>query len=215
MQNINEILRILKKETEKYNEILVSDYVWKKYRDPLKVLIAIVLSIRSKEENTLKSCENLFSKIKTPEDLLNIPEDQVISLIKPCGLPKQKARWIKEIAKYYIDNHYKLPKNTNELIKLPGVGRKVANVYLSVVYGENVIAVDTHVHRIFNRLGIVSTKTPEETEKELYKIIPKRWWKNINKIFVKFGRNVCLPRNPKCEICPIKNKCKYYLLKNK
>ena len=210
MVNIEEILNLVEKQVENIDDELVAHYVWKKYKDPFKLLISIVLSIRSKEENTFKACENLFSKVKSPEDLLNLSEAEIENLIKPCGLSKQKAKWIKDLAKYYIENG-NFPENLNDLTKLPGVGRKVANVYLAIALNKDVIAVDTHVHRVFNRIGIISTKTPEEMEQELYRIVPKHWWKKINEIIVKFGRNVCLPKKPKCEVCLIKKYCKYYL----
>jgi len=206
---VEEILELIKRQVDDLQEELVAPYVWKKYKDPFKLLISIVLSIRSKEENTFKACENLFSKVKSLEDLLKLSEAEIESLIKPCGLSRQKAKWIKSLAKYYIENG-SFPEDLNDLIKLPGVGRKVANVYLAIALNKDVIAVDTHVHRVFNRLGLVSTKTPEETERELYKIVPKRWWRKINEVVVKFGRNICLPRKPKCTVCLVKEYCKYY-----
>jgi len=187
-----------------------------KSRDPFKVLIATVISQRTKDEVTYEVAERLFEKYPTPKDLKMAPEEEIAHLIYPAGFYKQKAKKIKEIAKI-IDEEYggEVPSNMEELLKLPGVGRKTANIVLSRCYSKDVIAVDTHVHRISNRLGWVHTKTPEETERELMKVLPKKYWRDINEILVMFGRIICKPIGPKCETCPIKNYCEYYRKKKK
>lgn len=189
-----------------YDELAIKDY-----KDPFKVLIAGIISIRTKEEITKQVLKNLFSNVKEPKDILNLSLKELENLLKPSGFYKQKAKWIKELSKKIIEKYNgKVPDTYEDLIKLPGVGNKVAKLVLDISFGKDYIVVDTHVHRIFNRLGIVNTKDPKETENELYKIIPKKYWKKINRIFVLFGRHICLPKNPKCSLCPIKEFCKFY-----
>ena len=182
-----------------------------KSREPFRVLIATVISQRTKDEVTYTVAEKLFEKYPLPRDLKNAPTDDIAHLIYPAGFYNQKAKKIKEIAKI-IDEDYdgKVPDNLEDLLKLPGVGRKTANIVLSRCYDKDVIAVDTHVHRISNRLGWVNTKTPEETERELMKVLPKKYWREINELLVMFGRTICRPVAPKCDVCPIKKYCKYY-----
>ncbi|MGC9079360.1 MAG: endonuclease III domain-containing protein [Nanopusillaceae archaeon] len=189
------------------NEKLASPYIWEKYKDPFKVLITILLSIRVREEKTFEVSERLFSKFKSLEDFKRASLEEIKDTIKDIGLYNNKAKWIKEIANLWDYNKY---CDEEYIRSLPGVGRKVANVYLIIVCNKNYIAVDTHVHRIFNRLSIVNTKNPEETERELYKIVPEKYWKDINFTFVIFGRNICKPMNPRCDLCKIKEYCEYY-----
>jgi endonuclease-3 len=211
--DIEKIISGIKETLEENNisERLASPYIWEKYKDPFKVLITILLSIRVREEKTLEVSERLFSKFKSLENFKKASLEEIKDTIKDIGLYNNKAKWIKEIADLWDYNKY---CDEEYIRSLPGVGRKVANVYLIIVCNKNYIAVDTHVHRIFNRIGIVKTKDPEETEKELYKIIPEKYWRNINFAFVIFGRNICKPINPKCNICKIKEYCKYYKGKN-
>ena len=200
-------------DIEKVIEILRSHVPPHPYKskDPFKVLIATVISQRTKDEVTYTVAEKLFKKYPTPKTLKNAQVEEIAHLIYPAGFYKQKARKIKEIAKI-IDENYsgRVPDNLEELLKLPGVGRKTANIVLSRCYDKDVIAVDTHVHRISNRLGWVSTKTPEETEKALMKILPKKYWRDINELLVMFGRTICKPVGPKCDVCPVRHYCKYY-----
>ena len=204
---------VKKEEIEKVIEILKENVPPHPYksREPFKVLIATVISQRTKDEVTYYVADRLFEKYPTPGDLKNAPVEDIAHLIYPAGFYKQKAKKIKEIAKI-IDEEYddKVPDNLEELLKLPGVGRKTANIVLSRCYDKDVIAVDTHVHRISNRLGWVNTRTPEETEKALMEVLPKKYWREINELLVMFGRTICRPVAPRCEICPIKKYCKYY-----
>ncbi len=202
---VNDIINILLNLDIK--DILATEEVWKKYKDPFRLLITIIISIRVREEKTIEVSERLFSKYRAIEDIKNSSIDEIRDTIKDIGLFNQKAKWIKYIAEVWDYNKI----CDEEFIRsLPGVGRKVANLYLSVVCNKDYIAVDTHVHRILNRLGIINTRNHEETEKELYKILDKSYWKLINFKLVRFGRNICKPRDPKCEICPLNNYCKYY-----
>ena len=185
-------------------------------RDPFKVLVRTVLSQRTKDENTDRAAQRLFKFFDTPEKLMKADLKVVEELIKPSGMFRQKAERIKEISKRLVENYGgKVPDKLDELLKLPGVGRKTANIVLYVSFGKPAIAVDTHVHRISNRIGIVRTKKPEDTERELMKLLPKDLWGPINGSMVEFGKNVCKPLNPLCESCPISEYCEYYRTRKK
>jgi endonuclease-3 len=135
-------------------------------------------------------------------------------LIYPAGFYRQKAVKIRDVSKILVERYGgRVPDTLDELLSLPGVGRKTANIVLSRCFGKDAIAVDVHVHRISNRLGWVSTNGPEDTEQALMKVLPKKYWREINELLVMFGRTICRPVGPKCDICPVKEHCKYY--KNK
>lgn len=178
--------------------------------EPFKILISTILSQRTKDENTIKATNQLFAKHKTPSELASAPLKKIQQLIKHSGFYLTKARWIKEVSKIIAEKYSgRVPDDLDELLKLPGVGRKTANCVLVYGFGKRAIPVDTHVHRISNRLGIVTTKTPEQTEESLRKTIPEKFWLDINELFVKFGQNVCKPVKPKCEECPLTEDCKF------
>ncbi len=182
-----------------------------KSRDPFQVLIATVISQRTKDEVTYEVAARLFKRYPDAASLKDAPVTEIAELIYPAGFYREKARKIKEIARIIHEKYGgRVPDTLEELLRLPGVGRKTANIVLSRCYERDAIAVDTHVHRISNRLGWVNTKTPEETEKELMKILPRRYWRDINELLVMFGRTICRPVAPKCQICPIKDYCRYY-----
>ncbi|MFX0188631.1 MAG: endonuclease III domain-containing protein [Candidatus Hodarchaeota archaeon] len=184
------------------------DELAKKKRDPFKILISTILSARTRDVNTRMATENLFAKYNTPNLIANANQEDLEELIKVSGFYKVKAARIKEISSIIQEKfNGKVPEDFNDLMKLPGVGAKTANCVLIYAFNIETIAVDTHVHRISNRLRWVNTKKPEETEDALKKIIPKKEWKRINRIFVKFGQEICLPLNPKHNICPIENIC--------
>lgn len=184
--------------------------------DPFRVLISTVLSQRTRDENTERAAAKLFEVYRTPEDLARAKPEDLYDLIKESGMYKQKAERIVKISKIIVEKYGgKVPDTLEELLKLPGVGRKTANIVLWVGYGKPALAVDTHVHRISNRLGWVKTKTPEETEKALKRLLPKKLWGPINGSMVEFGRNVCRPVNPKCEDCFLKEHCEYYRKRRK
>ena len=178
---------------------------------PFSILIGTILSARTKDENTTKVVKKLFSKYKTPKDLANAKLRDVEKIIKSIGFFHVKARRIIEVARI-IQSKYKgkVPDNLEELIELPGVGRKTANCVLVYAFEKPAIPVDIHVHRISNRLGLVDTKTPEDTEIALMKKIPKKLWLEINDTFVMYGQNICKPISPMCDVCKIKKRCKYY-----
>lgn len=172
--------------------------------EPYQILIATVLSSRTRDEQTAKAVDRLFSKAKNIEDLARMEVGEIEELIRGVGFYRVKAKRIKEIAE--ILTNKKFPETFEELVQLPGVGRKTANIVLTYL-GKPAIAVDTHVHRIANRIGLVNTKTPEKTEEELKKVFPVELWERVNYVFVGFGQTVCLPRNPKCSECPISDVC--------
>jgi len=182
---------------------------------PFSILIGTILSARTKDENTAKVIKKLFSRYRTPKALANAKVRNVEKLIKSIGFYHVKAKRIIKVAQI-INSQYrgKVPENFEKLIELPGVGRKTANCVLVYAFDTPAIPVDTHVHRISNRLGLVDTKMPEETEMELRKKIPKKYWLQINETFVMYGQNICKPISPMCSICKIKTKCNYYKTKN-
>ncbi len=197
-------------QIEKFVEFLKEKYGFTlTKREPLKVLIGTILSHRTKDEITFPTTDKLFKKFKTAEDFVNADITEIEEIIKPVGFYRQKAKRIKEIAQKILEEYGgEVPRDIDELLKLPGVGRKTANCVLAFGFGKPALPVDTHVHRIMNRTGIVNTKTPEETEKELKKILKKEYWGWINKVLVRFGKEICLPRNPRCSECGFKNFCK-------
>lgn len=180
--------------------------------DPFNILIGTILSARTKDENTTKVVKELFAKYKNSRELSKADVRDVEKIIKSIGFYRVKSKRIIDVAKV-IDSRYKgkVPQDLEKLIDLPGVGRKTANCVLVYAYDKPAIPVDTHVHRISNRLGLVKTKNPEETERELMKVIPKKYWLDINDTFVMYGQNICKPISPLCNVCKIKKICNYYV----
>lgn len=178
---------------------------------PLSILIGTILSARTRDENTSAVVRKLFLRYKTARALARAKVSDVEKIIKSTGFYHVKAKRIIEVASI-IDSKYsgKVPQTLDKLIELPGVGRKTANCVLVYAFDKPAIPVDTHVHRISNRLGLVQTKTPEDTEIELMKKIPKEQWIRINDIFVMYGQNICKPISPMCTVCQIKRECNYY-----
>ncbi|UCD03094.1 MAG: endonuclease III [Candidatus Aenigmatarchaeota archaeon] len=183
--------------------------VWNE--DPFRVLISTVLSQRTKDENTRRASERLFSVYSTPQEIANAPNENLEELIKSSGFYKVKAERIKTISRQLVDEFGgSVPRNRADILKLKGVGPKTAGCVQVYGFDDDALPVDTHVHRISNRLGLVRTKTPEETEPALMRAVPKKEWKEINHLMVRYGQSVCLPRSPKCSICGLKKICRYY-----
>jgi endonuclease III len=179
--------------------------------DPFRVLIATVLSQRTKDEVTGQASTRLFRKYPGPKQLAKSDTRTVSRLIYPVGFYKTKAKVIKRIAKIILTKYGgKVPSEMDQLLDLPSVGRKTANCVLVYGFKQPAIPVDTHVHRIFNRIGVVATKTPEETEEELTRVVDKSDWLPLNEVFVTFGKIVCKPIGPKCQICPLTDRCQWY-----
>lgn len=179
--------------------------------DPFEVLIYTIISQRTRDEQTDVAAERLLSEFPTAKKLANANVRRIEKLIKPAGFYRVKAKKIKEVCKIIYEKYNgKVPADFDSLMKLPSVGRKTANCVLVFGYGKPAIPVDTHVHRISNRLGLVKTLKPEETEDGLKKILPKKYWLDINHMLVRFGQTICRPINPKCDECPISDLCKYH-----
>lgn len=182
---------------------------------PFSILIGTILSARTKDETTTKAVKALFLKYKNPEDLSNAKIKDVEKIIRSIGFFHVKSKRIIEVAKIIHEKYKdKVPEDLDTLVQLPGVGRKTANCVLVYAFEKPAIPVDIHVHRISNRLGLVNTKNPEETEQELMKKIDKKYWIDINDTFVMYGQNICKPISPMCDVCKIKKSCKYYKTKN-
>jgi endonuclease-3 len=208
-QRVIKIVEILRKVIPELNPPIHGMFEVQR-KNPYRVLVCGILSARSKDEKTVPVCRKLFEKFPTPEDLLKAPLEEIEETLKGIGLHRQKAKYLKESVKLFVEKYNKkLPKDLKELMKFPGVGRKIANIILIHAHGIDTIAVDTHVHRIANLLGLVNTQKPEQTEEELKKIVPKELWKEINYLLVGLGQTVCEPKKPKCDICPIREYCKY------
>ncbi len=209
MQNedIHKIIPILRKEYKQWDEAIVTQYA-NLEKDPFKILISTLISLRTKDYVTHKATDRLFNKAKTPYQMNELSEDLIQKLIYPAGFYKTKAKKIKDITKKLIEEYDGIvPDNIDELVKFKGVGRKTANLVVILGYDKLGICVDTHVHRITNRWGYVKTKTPDKTEIELRKKLPKDYWKEINDLLVVYGQNLCKPISPFCSKCKIKKYC--------
>jgi endonuclease-3 len=178
--------------------------------DPFKILISTILSLRTKDQTTAQASDRLFKVADTSEKILKLSEEEIEKLIYPVGFYRNKAKIIKEISKILVEKfNSKVPDDLETLLSFKGVGRKTANLVLSEGFGKPAICVDVHVHRISNRIGLVKTKSPEETEFKLMEILPKKYWKDINFVLVAFGQTICIPVKPKCKECPIIKYCEY------
>ncbi|MFA7122901.1 MAG: endonuclease III [Candidatus Delongbacteria bacterium] len=200
-----ENIKILREEYKKWNAPIVT-LISVQTKDPYKVLISTLLSLRTKDEVTAQASYRLFEKADTPEKMIRLTEEEIQKLIFPVGFYKNKANTIIETSRILINKYgSKVPDSLDELLNFKGVGRKTANLVLALGYGQDTICVDTHVHRISNRWGAVSTKTPEETEFALMEKIPRKYWREINDLLVAFGQTLCRPIGPKCKECRVKD----------
>ncbi len=176
--------------------------------NPFLVLIGTLLSLRTKDELTDKVMERLMKKAKTPEEILQLPIEELQKLIYPVGFYRNKSRVLKHVSQVILeDYHGVVPDTIDELLKINGIGRKTANLVITEAYGKLGICVDTHVHRISNRMGIIRTKNPHQTEEALKKILPEKYWIIYNTLLVTFGRNICKPISPLCSTCPLFHLC--------
>jgi endonuclease III len=207
-QTLNKALRRLKKEIAKWKTPAVGLIAERAADRPFETLISTILSLRTKDKVTEEASRRLLDCAPTPEILMNLPTKEIERLIYPVGFYHTKARHLKETCRSLLhDFDGAVPRSMDALLKLPGVGRKTANLVLTVGFGDYGICVDTHVHRISNLWGYVETKTPEETEFALRKKLPKRHWKTFNDILVTFGQNLCMSVAPWCSKCPIAQYC--------
>jgi endonuclease III len=207
MKEIEPVLKILGKKYPSHGVTTLNRMRDKP--DAFMILISCLLSLRARDENTEIVTKNLFDVIKTPEELAKLNRARLEKLIFSSGHYHKKAEAIQHVSKQLIERfNGKVPDNYNDLTSIKHIGPKTANIVLAFAFGKQVIPVDVHCHRIPNRLGWVKTKTPEETQKELEKIIPKKYWQEFNAVFVQFGRDICNPISPKCSSCPIEKFCK-------
>lgn len=206
-ENIDQAVSILRRELKGLPDPSVT-LVGKKWKDPFFVLISCLLSLRTKDSTTLPACERLFALAQTPQEMLKISIPRLEKIIYPVGFYRTKARNIHKICHQLILKFdSKVPDELETLLAFPGVGRKTANLVLTEGFGKLGICVDTHVHRISNRLGYVKTKTPEETEFALRKKLPQKFWLEYNALLVTWGQNICKPVSPLCSRCGLKKLC--------
>lgn len=181
------------------------------FKDPFLVLICCILSLRTNDKTTYPASLRMLKLGRTPEDFLNVSVEDLSDAIYPVGFYRNKAEQILRISNEIVNKFDgKVPDSIEELVKFKGVGRKTANLVMAKGFLEPAICVDVHVHRISNRLGFVKTKTPDDTEMVLRKILPKKYWLDINTILVTFGQNICKPQKPLCTQCAIKNYCQTF-----
>ncbi len=211
------ILTTLKEFTSTLQDPLVTN-ISKKKRNPFQILIATILSLRTKDETTYKASKALFDKAATPEEILKLPMEELEKIIYPVGFYHRKAETIRDICQRLLDEYEgKVPSSLNELLSFKGVGRKTANLVITMGFGKPGICVDVHVGRITQRIGFIPIKGEKQgkvifhdadtVEMMLRKTLPKKWWIPINDILVRWGQNICTPTSPKCSQCPIFNQC--------
>jgi len=205
-QNISKIMDKLA-EYYNYRERTTLNRMRKK-PDAYKILISCLLSLRTKDQTTESVSDKLFKVASTPEEIIKLPVDKLEKIIFSSGHYKKKARTLQSVSKEVLERFKgKVPDNKEDLLSIKGVGPKTANIVLCFAYDQTVIPVDVNVHRVANRLGWVETKLAEKTEKELEMILPKKYWKEINGVFILHGKTICVPISPKCSVCPVKDDC--------
>ena len=214
-KDIHKIMKELLNVTKTMSMPVVTEIKLTTNKDAYKILISTMLSLRTKDSTTRDASMRLFEKAGNPKDMLKLSEEKIAKLIYPVGFYRVKAKNILEVSKTIIDDYNgKVPDEIDELLKLRGVGRKVANLVVTEAFDKYGICVDTHVHRISNRFGYVSTKKPEQTEFALRKKLPKKYWRVYNDTLVIYGQNLCKPINPLCNQCSVSKYCDYFKNKN-
>jgi endonuclease-3 len=205
---LEKILRILKREIRKWKVPAVGVIAGQAIDRPFETLVSTILSLRTKDSVTEQASNRLLARADTPQAIASLSVREIEKLIYPVGFYHTKARNLRETCRILIDEYEgKVPRDLDELLKLPGVGRKTANLVVTVGYGDYGICVDTHVHRIANIWEYVKTKMPEETEFALREKLPRKHWKTLNDILVTFGQNLCVPVSPWCSKCPVQPYC--------
>lgn len=203
-KDIHAAIRTLKKEVQQWKVPAVGHYT----QTPFTVLISCILSLRTQDKTTHEASDRLFRLAKTPRKMVKLSTAAIQKAIYPVGFYKTKAENIKKICEILLSkSNGKVPDDLDALLELPGVGRKTANLVVTLGYGKPGICVDTHVHRITNRWGYVQTKTPEQTEMALRKKLPPEYWIIINDLLVSYGQNLCKPISPLCSTCRIRSYC--------
>jgi endonuclease III len=206
-EKIGEVVRALRKSIKGWVLPIVT-YLAEKQESPYTILISTILSLRTKDEVTAEASSRLFRLADTPGGMLKLPEATIAKTIYPVGFYRRKAATILDVSRALMERFGgRVPDTIEDLLTLNGVGRKTANLVISLGYGKKGICVDTHVHRISNRLGYVKTRTPEETESALREKLPGKYWIEYNTLMVAFGQNICRPISPFCSTCPVSSHC--------
>ena len=207
LAHLSKVLAILERENKQWKVPVVGTFAHAEHA-PFKILMSTVLSLRTKDSTTEPASHRLFALADTPEKTLKLSASQIEKAIYPVGFYRTKAKNILRICRILVDKYQgRVPDDLDELLALPGVGRKTANLVVTIAYNKPGICVDTHVHRISNIWGLVKTKTPEETEFVLRKVLPKHYWVTFNDILVTYGQNLCVPISPFCSRCKIRPYC--------
>jgi endonuclease-3 len=206
-EGIATVLGLIRQEYPKYRMPLVTEMIQKK-KDPFRILIGTILSLRTKDETTGPATDRLFDEADTPEGILQLDTDRIEKLIYPVGFYKNKAKTLHSVCRDLLERFDgKVPDDLEDLLSMKGVGRKTANLVITMGYDKPGICVDTHVHRICNRFGYLITKTPDDTEMELRRRLPQKHWIEINDLLVTWGQNVCKPISPLCSKCVANGIC--------
>ncbi|HSA86595.1 MAG TPA: endonuclease III [Nitrospira sp.] len=207
-EQIHAAIRIVKREIGRWQEPVVGVVAKESDRNPFLILISTLLSLRTKDKTTREAGHRLFALARTPVAMLKLPLEKLERVIYPVGFYRTKAKAIHQICRRLIDEYGgKVPDSVDELVTLPGVGRKTANLVVTIGYGKPGICVDIHVHRISNRWGYIKTRTPEESEQALRRKLPKQYWIIYNDLLVPYGQNLCLPVSPLCSACKLTELC--------
>ena len=206
-RDIHAVIRVLRREVPKWETPIVT-LMAKTYQSPFRVLVSCILSLRTQDATTAQASHRLFALADTPQAMLKLTTRKIAKVIYPVGFYRTKAKVIRDVCQVMIrDYSGRVPDNIDELLKLKGVGRKTANLVVTLGYRKPGICVDTHVHRISNRWGYVKTTTPEKTEFALRDKLPKPYWIEYNDLLVSFGQHLCRPISPLCSQCPIETYC--------
>lgn len=206
MDKVIKTIRLLSKQVKPF--VVPSVTVVSRKKDPFRVLVSCILSLRTKDKTTIEASQRLFQVADNPRSMIKLNKARLQKLIYPVGFYRNKSGVILGLSRRILNDFGgRVPDNINDLLSIKGVGRKTANLVLGLGFGIPAICVDTHVHRISNRLGWVRTKAPEETEEALERIVPKRLWIDLNTIFVTFGQNICVPVSPFCSKCSVFKLC--------
>jgi endonuclease-3 len=206
--DIRKIIKTLRKEVRQFEVPIVTE-ISRRRRDPFEVLVATILSLRTKDQVTREAARRLLERARTPKAIIAMKEQEIARLIFPVGFYKTKAQNLKKISEDLMEKFGgEVPDDLDELLKLKGVGRKTANLVVTLAFGKPGICVDTHVHRVSNRLGYVATKDPEATEMALREKLPREYWIEYNDLLVTWGQNICRPISPFCSKCAIRPYCR-------
>lgn len=207
LSDLPKMLSVIRREVKQWKQPIVGTFAEGEHA-LFKILISTLLSLRTQDKTTEEASHRLFKVAQTPQELLKLSEKEIEKLIYPVGFYRTKAKTLLKVCRLLLDRHDgRVPETMEALLALPGVGRKTANLVLTVGHKKPGICVDTHVHRISNRWGLVKTKTPDETEMALRKILPKRYWIEYNDLLVCYGQNLCQPVSPYCSKCKISEYC--------